>query len=67
MIEILFLVSILTFVDLGIFGDIIFDVFVKNEFVRSCFQQSVKCKMTVQPREQIMCLVKTQLYDWIRH
>ena len=53
MIRFLFLVSTLTFLDLGIFGDIIlFNVCLKNEFFRSCFQQSAKCKMTAQPRRR---------------
>ena len=53
MIRFLFLVSNLTFLDLGIFGDIIcFDVCLKNEFFRSCFQQSAKCKMTAQTRRK---------------
>ena len=45
--------SNLTFLDLGIFGDIIcFDICLKNEFFRSCFQQSAKCKMTAQTKRK---------------
>ena len=47
------LVSNRTFLDLGIFGDIIvFVVCLKNEFFRSCFRQSAKCKMTAQTRRK---------------
>ena len=45
MIRFLFLVSNLTVLDLGIFGDIIcFDVCLKSEFGKSCFQQSASAK-----------------------
>ena len=41
------------FLDVGIFGDIIcFDISLKNEFFRSCFRQSAKCKMTAQTRRR---------------
>ena len=67
MIRFLCLVSHFTFWDLGILGDIFFfDVCLKNEFFRSCFPQSAKCKMTTQTMGKIF-LVKTQLYNWIRH
>ena len=45
--QFLLLVSNLTFMDFGIFGDTIFcNVDLKNGFFKSCFQQSAKGKMT---------------------
>ena len=51
MIRFMILVSNVTFLDLGIFHDIlVLNVCLKNEFFKSCFQQSAKSKMTAQTR-----------------
>ena len=46
MIRFLMLVSKLTFWDFCIFGDIFFDIYLKNGFFKTCFRQSAKGKMT---------------------
>ena len=49
MIRLLILVQHLIFGDFCIWGDIlVLNICLKNEFVKSCFQQTAKCKMTVQ-------------------
>ena len=58
-IRFLLLVSHLTFLDLGIFGDFFLDVCLKNGFFKSCFQHSAQGKTTVQTGENIMFSVNT--------
>ena len=60
------LVSHLTFGDFEILGDIIlFNVYVKNGFFESCFQQSAKGKMTAQTCRKHNFSVNISLYDGI--
>ena len=67
MIQFLICVPNLTFLDFDIVHDIlVLNVCLKNEFFKTCFRQSAKCKMTAQTRRNLP-LIKTKLYNWICH
>ncbi len=62
MIRFLIWVATLTFLDLGIFGDInVFSVCLKSGFFTTCFQQSANGKMTALTVRSYHAFVKIML------